>query len=180
MSFARVRALVVVGVLFVAAAIFVVLALVRDTQADPQPDAGCPQGSVVANVRLPERPEDVKVKVYNGTTQPGLAEKVGEDFGHRGFTVDKKKSDSPKAVDDVVVLRYGPKAVGAAWLIRAYFLNELTDSDIQYDPKRTNDVVDVIIGKKFQQLATPTEVKQALVEMGNPITPPGACPADAA
>lgn len=180
MSFARVRALVVVGVLFVAAAIFVVLALVRDTQADPKPAAGCPKGAVVANTRLPEEPKDVKIKVFNGTTQPGLAEKVGEDFAHRGFTVDKKKSDSPKAVEDVVVLRYGPKAVGAAWLLRAYFLNELDDSDIQYDAKRTNDVVDVLVGKKFQQLATETEVKQSLTQLGNPSTPPGACPADAA
>lgn len=177
MSFARVRALVVVGVLFVAAAIFVVLAMIRDSQADPQPDAGCPDGSVLANTKLPGENKEVKIKVYNGTTQPGLAERVAEDFAHRGFQVDKKKEDSRKAVDGVVVLRYGPKAVGGAWLLRAYFLNELEPSDVQYDPKRTNDVVDVIIGKKFQQLATETEVKLGLTQLGEPTTPEGACAA---
>jgi hypothetical protein len=179
MSFARVRALVVVGVLFVAAAVFVVLALVRDTQADPRPAAGCPKGAVLANTKLPDENKDVKIKVYNGTTQFGLAEKVGEDFEHRGFTVDKKKVDSRKAVNSVVVLRYGPKAVGAAWLVRAYFL-EVDPANLQYDAKRTNDVVDVIVGKQFQQLASPTEVNQALTQLGNPVTPPGACSADSA
>jgi hypothetical protein len=176
MSFARVRALVVVGVLFLAAAVFVIIALVRDSQGDPRAAAGCPKNAVLVNTRLPEENKDVKLKVFNGTAVPGLAEKVGEDFSHRGFTVDKKKDNSPKAISGVAVLRYGPKAVGAAWLIRAYFLQE---ADPQFDPKRQNDVVDVLVGKKFQQLATETEVRQSLTQLGNPIPPAGTCPADA-
>jgi hypothetical protein len=176
MSFARVRALVVVGVLFVAAAVFVIIALVRDSQSDPQAAAGCPKNAVLVNTRLPDENKDVKLKIFNGTSQPGLAEKVGEDFSHRGFTVDKKKENNPKAIDSVAVLRYGPKAVGAAWLLRAYFLQE---ADPQFDAKRQNDVVDVVVGKKFQQLATETEVKQSLTQLGNPIPPAGTCPADA-
>jgi hypothetical protein len=176
MSFARVRALVVVGALFTAAAVFVVLALVRDSQSDPKAAAGCPKDAVLVKTRLPDENKDVKIKVFNGTNQPGLAEKVGEDFSHRGFTVDKKKANNPKAVDAVAVLRYGPNAVGNAWLLRAYFLQE---AQTQYDPKRQNDVVDVVVGKRFQQLATETEVKQSLTQLGNPVAPPGACPADA-
>ena len=42
MSFARVRALVVVGVLAVAAVVFVIVALVRDTQSDAVPAAAAP------------------------------------------------------------------------------------------------------------------------------------------
>jgi hypothetical protein len=176
MSFARVRALVVVGMLFIAAAVFVIAALVRDSQADPRAAAGCPANAVVVNVKLPDENKDVKLKIFNGTPQAGLAERVGEDFSHRGFTVDKKKANSPKAVDGVAVLRYGPKAVGAAWLMRAYFLQE---ADPQFDPEREDDVVDVVLGKKFQQLATETEVKQSLTQLGNPIPPAGTCPADA-
>ena len=177
MSFARVRALVVVGVLFVAAAIFVIMALVQDSQSDPKAAAGCPKNAVLVNTRLPDENKDVKLKIFNGTSQPGLAEQVGEDFSHRGFTVDKKKENSPKAVDQVAVLRYGPKAVGAAWLMRAYFLQE---AEPQFDAKRQNDVVDVILGKKFRQLATETEVKQSLTQLGNPSPPAGTCPADTA
>ncbi len=177
MSFARVRALVVVGVLFLAAAILVVMALVRDSQGDPKAAAGCPKNAVLVNTRLPNENKDVKIKVFNGTSQPGLAEGVGEDFAHRGFAVDKEKKNNPKAVDQVAVLRYGPKAVGSAWLLRAYFLQE---AETQFDAKRQNDVVDVVVGKKFQQLATETEVKQSLTQLGNPSPPAGTCPADTA
>jgi hypothetical protein len=176
MSFARVRALVVVGVLFAAAAVFVVAALVRDSQGDPKVAAGCPKDAVLAKTRLPDQNKDVKIKIFNGTSQPGLAEKVGEDFSHRGFTVDKKKANNPKAIGGVAVLRYGPSAVGAAWLLQAYFLEE---ADTEYHRERQNDVVDVVVGKKFQQLATETEVKQSLTHLGNPSPPAGACPADA-
>jgi hypothetical protein len=177
MSFARVRALVVVGVLFVAAAIFVIMALVRDSQSDPRAAAGCPKNATLVNTRLPDENKDVKLKIFNGTAQPGLAEKVGEDFSHRGFTVDKKKENSPKAISSIAVLRYGPKAVGDAWLLQAYFLDE---ADLQFDAKRQNDVVDIVIGKKYQQLATETEVKQSLTQLGNPSPPAGTCAADTA
>lgn len=177
MSFARVRALVVVGALFAAAAIFVLLALIRDTQNGETRAAGCPNGAVQANIRLPDENKDVKIKVFNATNTAGLAEKVGEDFAHRGFTVDPKKANSPKAVNKVAVLRYGPKAVGDAWLLRAYFLQE---AEIEYDAKRQSDVVDVVVGTRYLQLATDTEVKQALTQLGNPILPAGACAAEAA
>lgn len=172
MSFARVRALVVVGVLALAAIIFVVVAIVRDSQAEPDAQAGCPAGWPVANVSLPQ-PKEVKLKVYNATNQPGLGGQVTEDFKNREFITEKPK-DSAKAVDGVATLRFGPKAVGGAHLLRGYFLDE---AEVQYDAKRTNDVVDVIIGKHYAQLATTTEVKQSLSTLGRPSPPPGSCPA---
>jgi AICAR transformylase/IMP cyclohydrolase PurH len=174
MTFARVRALVVVGGLAVAAVIFVVVALVRDTQNHAQAGVTCPPGAPRANLTLPE-PKEVKVKVFNATTNDGWASQISEDFRNRGFQT-QKPQDNKTQVQKVAVLRYGPNVVGAAQLLRAYFLNEAT---MQYDAKRKNDVVDVVIGTKFQQLATLTEVNQALVEIGEPDLPPGACPADA-
>jgi LytR cell envelope-related transcriptional attenuator len=174
MSFARVRALVVVAALTVAAIIFVVVALVRDSQTGDTPVAGCPEGFVMANIRLPE-PKDVKIKVFNGSGIPGQGEQVADDFRNRKFQVDKKASNSTKAVDGIAVLRYGPEAVGAAHLLRAYFLDEATT---QYDRKRKGDVVDVIIGTDFQQLGTTTEVNQSIGALGNPPLPAGACAAD--
>ena len=174
MSFARVRALVVVGVLAVAAVVFVVVALVRDTQGDAVA-GGCPEGSVMANVTLPDDPEQVTVRVFNGTDSAGLAENVTNEFKNRRFKTGKP-AENKKKVDGVAVMRYGPEAVGSAWLLRAYFLNQ---ADAQYDAKRKGVVVDVVIGSSFQQLATTTEVNQSLVELGEPELPVGACVAPA-
>jgi hypothetical protein len=159
----------------VAAVVFVVVALVRDTQGDAVAGGGCPDGSVMANVTLPEDPEDVTVKVYNGTKTAGLADNVTNEFKNRRFKT-QKPGENKKKVDGVAVMRYGPEAVGSAWLLRAYFLNQ---ADVQYDAKRKGAVVDVVVGKSFQQLATTTEVNQSLVELGEPEVPLGACVAPA-
>ncbi|GAA0800281.1 LytR C-terminal domain-containing protein [Spirilliplanes yamanashiensis] len=175
MTFARVRALVVVGVLAVAAVIFVVVAIVRDTQRGAVAGETCAEGQPRANLTLPE-PKEVKMKVFNATENDGWATQISEDFKNRGFQAQKPQNDR-KQVEKVAVLRFGPKTVGAAHLLDAYFLNE---AETQYNPKRTDDLVDVVIGTQFRQLATLTEVNQALVESGQPDLPPGACPADAA
>jgi hypothetical protein len=174
MSFARVRALVVVAALTVAAIIFVVVALVRDSQTGATTVAGCPDGFVMANIRLPE-PKEVKIRVYNGSGTAGQGEQVADDFRNRKFQVDKKVTTAARAVDGIAVLRYGPEAVGSAHLLRAYFLDE---ADTQYDRKRKGDVVDVIIGKEFQQLGTTTEVNQSIGALGSPPLPEGACAAE--
>ena len=171
MSFARVRALVVVGVLAVAAVVFVVVALVRDTQGDAVAGGGCADGSVMANLTLPDDPEQVTVRVFNGTKTPGLADNVTNEFKNRRFKT-QKPAENKKKFDGVAVMRYGPEAVGSAWLLRAYFLNQ---AEPQYDDKRKGAVVDVVVGNGFQQLATTTEVNQSLVELGEPELPPGAC-----
>jgi hypothetical protein len=173
MSYARVRALVIVGALGVAAMIFVVFALVRDTQTGPSAAKSCPDGWVLANVRLPE-PKEVKIKIYNATNVRGLGGQVAEDFKNRKFQV-KGTTNNSKVVDGIAVLRYGPKAVGAAHLLRAYFLDE---ANPQYDKARKDDIVDVVIGTDFQQIGTTTEVNQSLAALGNPVLPPGACAAD--
>ena len=170
MSFARVRALVVIGVLAVAAVVFVIVALVRDSQQGATA-GGCPKGSVLADVSLPDTPGEVTLKVYNGTDTAGLGENVTEAFANRGFKT-QKPAENKKKFKGVAQLRYGPEAVGAAHLLKAYFLAR---AEPQYSPKRKGAVVDVVIGSEFQQLATTTEVNQSLVELGEPEVPPGAC-----
>jgi ABC-type Na+ efflux pump permease subunit len=172
MSFARVRALVIVGALLLLALVFIVVALVRDTQAGQQVAGGCQDGQVAVNAELPDN-KDVKINVYNGTQTQGLAEIVGTDFANRKFQVLKKANDPlHKKIDAVAVLRYGPKGLGAAQLLRAYFLDE---ADSEFDRNRKDGVVDVVIGDKYQQLATTTEVSQALAALGRPSLPPGTC-----
>ncbi|RAO02556.1 hypothetical protein GAR06_01642 [Micromonospora saelicesensis] len=170
MSFARVRALVVVGLLAIIALVFVVVAVVRDSQGNVGTAAGCPEGWPLADLTLRER-KDVKINVFNATDQPGLAHTVADEFSNRQFQV--KKTGNEKKVNSVAVLRYGPKGVGSAHLLQAYFLNNATPG---YDPKRTDDIVDVVLGNNFQQLATTTEVNQSLGDSGPPEAPKGSCP----
>jgi LytR cell envelope-related transcriptional attenuator len=173
MSFARVRALIIVGALTVAAVIFVVVAMVRDTQTGKPSAKGCPNGWVLANIRLPE-PKEVKIKVFNATNTRGLESRVADDFRNRKFQV-VSAAKNVKVVDGVALLRYGPKAVGGAHLLRAYFLDE---ANYQYDKNRKDDIIDVMIGLDFQQIGTTTEVNQSLAALGNPTLPEGACAAD--
>ena len=171
MSFARVRALVVVGVLAVAAVVFVITALVRDSQGDAVTGDNCPAGAPLADVTLPDDPAEVTVKVYNGTNTSGLADSVTNEFKNRRFTV-QKPAESKTKYKGVAEIRFGPDAVGRAQLLRAYFLDQ---SDMEYNAKRKGAVIDIVIGSQFRQLATTTEVNQSLVEVGEPTLPPGAC-----
>ena len=171
MSFARVRALVVVGVLAVAAVIFVITALVRDSQGGTTPGKGCPEGAPMADVTLPDDPADVTVKIFNGTTTAGLADSVTNEFKNRRFQT-QKPSESKTKYKGVAEIKYGPDAVGKAQLLRAYFLAQ---SKMTYNAKRKGAVIDIVIGNQFRQLATTTEVNQSLVEVGEPTLPPGSC-----
>ncbi|MER7589129.1 LytR C-terminal domain-containing protein [Micromonospora sp. NPDC127501] len=164
------RALVVVGLLAIIALVFVVVAVVRDSQGNVGTAAGCPEGWPLADLTLRER-KDVKINVFNATDQPGLAHTVADEFSNRQFQV--KKTGNENKINSVAVLRYGPKGVGSAHLLQAYFLNNATPG---YDPKRTDDTVDVVLGNKFQQLATTTEVNQSLGDSGPPEAPKGSCP----
>ncbi|MEV6597659.1 LytR C-terminal domain-containing protein [Actinoplanes sp. NPDC051346] len=170
MSFTRVRALILVGVLVVAAAVVVVLAVVRDSQGAAVA-AGCPAGAPVANLRIPAGPHEVTVKVFNGTETPDLGFGVSDDFANRRFNV-RKPAKNPKLVKDVAVLRYGPEGVGAAQLVQAYFLGKATPA---YDPRRKGAVVDVVIGTYYRELGTTTQVNQAHGILGEADLPPGAC-----
>jgi hypothetical protein len=170
MSFARVRALVIIGVLAVAAVVFVVVALVKDTQHDAVA-SGCPAGSVMADIRLPDDESQVTIKVYNATGTAGLADRVTNDFTNRKFKA-QKPAENPKKFNGVAQLRYGPDGIGKAQLLKAYFLAQAVPI---YDPKRKGSVIDVIIGSQYRQLATTTEVNQSLVELGEPDLPPGTC-----
>jgi hypothetical protein len=175
MSFARVMALAIVAVLFVAAVVVVTMAMVRDTQTVAQTTTGCPPDHVPADLRLPVE-KDIKINVLNAAGQDGLGEQVAADFRNREFTLVKEPTNDKRTVDGVAVLRYGPKAVGAAQVLRAYFLDE---AEREFDIKRTDDVVDVVIGKKFRQLGTVTEVNQAIGQLSEPELPKGTCDANA-
>ncbi|GIE85807.1 LytR C-terminal domain-containing protein [Actinoplanes regularis] len=173
MSFTRVRALCTLGLVLVAAVVVVVVALVRDSQADAATGNGCPQGTTMVNLDLPAQASEVKLRVFNGTRTPGLADRVSKDFKDRGFQVQPPGKGKYKSAATAIV-RFGPKTVGAAQWIRAHFLGE---AEPQFAATQTTDVIDIIVGDQYRQLATRTEVNQSMAQLGSPDLPPGTCAA---
>jgi hypothetical protein len=174
MTFTRVRALIFVAVLFVTAGAVVVMAINKDTQTKPVAE-GCAEGEIPANISVPER-DQVTVNVYNGTPRVGLAEQIGGEFKNRGFQVAKTETAAEgKQYDQIAVITYGPAGIGAAWLVSAYFL--VDEAEMNYQADHPGADVDVLLGAKFQQLATSTEVNQSIAAKGSPRLEPGTCAA---
>jgi hypothetical protein len=177
MTFARVRALIFVAVLFMTAGVVVIMAIGRDSQTQPIVGTSCPSGMVPAKVRMPDEFE-VTVNVYNGTRKVGMAEDISEQLKNRGFKIKKRGNPPGNKVyeNEIAVINYGPPTVGAAFLVSAYFL--AGQASMNFDLERTDATVDVILGTEFQQLATVTEVNQSIAAIGTPTLPDGTCEAD--
>lgn len=176
MSFARLRAFIILGVLFVSAAVVITLALVRDKQADAQAAVNCGDGDVPANLTMPDDMSAIKLNVLNASGAPGLAGRVAEEFKSNTFTVVKQDTVPPPVLNAIAEVRFGPKMVGSAQIVRAYFLNEAA---LKFDINRQDDTIDVVIGTKFLELASFTDQRQALGQAGKPVLPPGTCDANA-
>lgn len=174
MTFPRVRALIFVAVLFVTAGVVVLTAVNRDTQTQPRQDP-CLPGQIRVNVSVP-RQSDVTLNVFNATDRAGLAEQIAAEFRNRGFTANTMP-DPPEGgpYDLAGYLVFGPEAVGAAWLVSAYFLPGQYDP--RFDDEREGAEVDVILGEGFQQLSTTTEVNQRIADLGRPVPPDNTCAA---
>jgi hypothetical protein len=171
MTFTRVRALLFVGLLVLAAAVVAAVVMAKDSQRDAAV-AACPADWPRANMAL-SATRDIVVAVFDGARATGTAATVAGDFRDRGFQVRPlRKAGEPEKVAGVAVLRYGPDAVGAAHVVRAYFLGKAT---MDYDAGRRGGQIDVVIGERFQSLAQPTDVNIALADLGHPKVPPGAC-----
>src|SRR2546423_14955429 len=141
MSLARARALAIVGVLVLAALVLVVAALVKDKQSNASyANGGCKAGDVRITVNPLPPTSQITLNVYNGTGEPNpdpakrkkqpvvnavpnLGGMVAESLRNREFKINKVE-EHPEKFDHVARLRYGPKAVAAASVVRAYFLGQ--------------------------------------------------------
>ncbi|MEU4563684.1 LytR C-terminal domain-containing protein [Actinoplanes sp. NPDC023936] len=168
MTDTRVRAYRIISALAAVAAATVTVAVVHDTQSVAVAGESC---AATVDLALPEEAGQVRLRVLNGTRTAGLAERVSADFANRGF-VTQRPAKSKSKVDQVAVIEFGPESVGAAQWIRAFFLGQ---AEPRFDPARTTDVIDVVIGGRYRQLATQTEVNQSLAQLGEPALPPGTC-----
>ncbi len=175
MSFARMRAIIVVGALVTCAAIFVVFALLKDHQTGGPTTRACPKDAVIADLRLPAE-KDVKINLIDASGGRVSIGGIGAELQNRGFQVNIVAPEQPP-VEDVAVLGYGPKGVGSAWVIQAYFHG---DARNDFQLKRTDNAIDVTIGTGFRKLATISEVKGQWGQRGRPSEPPGTCANDPA
>ena len=178
MNAARIRALIVVGVLMVGSLTLTFLAVHRDTQSAANYLSTCGDKAVpVITSPLPAA-NQITLKVWNGSQVPGLAQSVAEEFRYRGFNVEKVGAhDDKPAINGVAAIYYGPKTVAAAQVVRAEFL--MTDpsevNEMHFSIKDMSTDVDVVLGKSFRQLGAHTEVNQAIAALGVPNPPPGTC-----
>ena len=178
MTAARIRSLVIVGVLVIAAVVLTIITTSRDTQTHASYLSSCPAKSIpVITSPLPAR-GDITIKVWNGANQPGLAQTVAEDLQHRGYRVEKVGTkDNKPTFSGVANIYFDPSTVAAAQVVRAEFL--MTDqsqiSAMKFNIKSKSKVIDVVIGKGFRQLGARTEVNQAIAALGTPTAPKGTC-----
>jgi hypothetical protein len=138
------------------------------------PKPSCSDGGVPVRIEVPEY-KDIRVNVYNATQEDALAAIVAAQLRNRGLTVlvvDNVPEDG--RTKEVAIIRYGPDAVGAAWVMRSFFLDT---AQTTFDPYRETDTVDLILGSGFEGFGSVTEVNRSIGSLGWPVPPPGTCAA---
>lgn len=133
---------------------------------------GCEPGQVPVDLTLPSSEREVVVNVLTGTS--GIAaDDIAAELRNRRLDVGTVGSDAGTHANVVAVIRYGPEGVSSAHFVQAY----LTDGKVtlEFDPDRPARAVDLVVGGKFKQFATPTEMRRRIATMGQPTPPPGTC-----
>lgn len=158
MTLARARSLIVIGVLAVLAITSVSWAIAQDGQAGTAADRCKRQTS-----GPPPPPKTVKLRVLNATDQDGLATTVSKQLKKAGFNV-VALGNEPQAVETPAQVRFGPKGLTAAALVRAY----VRGAETVQDDKRKDAVVDLVLGDGFAEAGvTPAaEIKRELETLG--------------
>ena len=132
----------------------------NSTSCSPKP-SGSVSGSPAANgkpVALP-KPTSITLNVYNATTRKGLARTTAAELAARGFKTAAVANDPlKKAIPGSVEIRAGKAGAGAAKVAAAQVVGSVIVVD-----KRTSQVVDFVIGDGYAALATPEQVKIALL-----------------
>jgi hypothetical protein len=163
MSLARVRALVIIGVLAIVALSTVVWAIAKDDQTKPRNTADSCLNDLKVQTDIPV-PSTVRLKVYNATDRTGLANAAKKQLLAAGFR-NITTHNASDAVEATAEVRYGPAGVGAAYLVRAHVKNSTAAPDDRKDAS-----VDLILGNDYTTVnITPAnEVKTELERLGTP------------
>jgi LytR cell envelope-related transcriptional attenuator len=136
------------------------------------PSRSCPSGQTPVHLRITDVGQ-VTVNVYNGTSQASLGTAVAQELASRRLKIGLVRAAENGPYPQTII-RFGPESVGAAWLLRAYF----PDAVSEFNVARPDVPVDVILGASFRNVPTVTEVNQGVAQLGRPVAPPGTCPVD--
>jgi hypothetical protein len=123
-------------------------------------------------------PDHAHVTVIDATGRPSLAATAVLELRLRGLDVTVGAATT-ESYAGVVEVRYGPQAVGAAWLAALMFGVAMPGTSVvwsdQFQPTRTGTEVDLVLGRRFDHLATVTEVNNSIATHGLRMAPPGTC-----
>lgn len=114
---------------------------------------------------VPTAAKKVQVRVYNGTSQSGLAGSVSEDLGARGYRTSPPANTSK--ADGPITIVYGPSGYLQARSVAAQFPKATLRLD-----DREGQNVDVLIGKEGVSLVTK---KTATAALQKPVAVPKGC-----
>jgi hypothetical protein len=171
-SLARVRALAVLGLLVVLAAVAAGWAIAKDSETGPAAgQAPCVRSTAPFTAAVPRSAEAVRLNVYNATSRIGLANEVADELRALGFRVGKVGNDPQnQTVATVAQIRYGPRGAGAAQFLRA----QIPGADAKVDTRSTAEI-DVVLGMAYERLATGTELAAERKRLGAPTRPADLC-----
>ena len=121
-------------------------------RAEPRPvvESGCPAGPYTY-----QSPESVTVNVYNTTATPGLAGKVAEALGSRGFAIGVVGNSTVNREGMTAIILSGPEGEPGAFTIQQQIPNTQYIQDDRDDAS-----VDVVLGSGYSDLV-PLEQAQA-------------------
>ncbi|MEU4558101.1 hypothetical protein AB0F72_06920 [Actinoplanes sp. NPDC023936] len=115
------------------------------------------------DLTLPDSSAGVAVRVLSGAADASRAEQAIKDIRVR---IPDARADTTAREElpsgTVAVIRYGPRAVGEAAFLDAMLLGQ---AEVIFVPSRADARLDLVVGPAYQQLATPTELNRALVEI---------------
>lgn len=136
--------------------------------AGPVP-AAQPDRCAGIDLQLPGEPGAVEIKVAPGTATAATATAVAGDLVNRGFRATAVSAPEVAGpAGDAALVRYGPRAVGAATLVATLVHGPAA---MVFEPGRTDTAVELTVGPAFTRLNSPTEMNQALVTVGVPTRP---------
>ena len=103
-------------------------------------------------------PATVQVRVLNASNLAGRAGQVAAALENRGFVVAEVGNDGTnREVTGQGEIRYGARGRDAG-----RFLSLQQPGAVLFEDTRATEVVDLVIGPEWQQLATPADVEEAL------------------
>lgn len=116
------------------------------TTIEPSPSADVNAPPCVPVDTLPVPYGSVVVHVYNATTRPGLAGSASDLLGQRGFEIGSTGNFAIK-LRGVGRIEFGSQGIAEAYTLAAH----IPEVELVYDA-RTDDVIDLALGARFDEL----------------------------